>query len=106
MSTDNNNNDPSRDACKAAIIDMHGSNSVCLNDETDRRMDNGKGVKCTAGMSPETCIEFFEQHGGNILRLAADIYKPKPRLQFNLSASLDETPSTPTSRDPGFKPKA
>lgn len=105
MSTDNNNKDLSWDACKAAIIEEHGENSVNRNDEMDRRLDNGKGVKCTAGMSPETCIEFFEQHGGNILRLAADIYTPKPRLQFNLSASLEETPSAPTTSGPGFKPK-
>lgn len=103
MSTDNNNNDLNRKDYLALIETEHGESSVCRNDETGRRMNNGKGIFGTTGLSPEGCIAFFAENGSIVQELAVKL--GGPTLDFNKVAPApdDNTPSTPTNNGPKFK---
>lgn len=103
MSTDNDNNDISRDAYQALIEREHGENSFCRNQEMCGRLNNGEGVKNIAPIHPVDIINIYP-NGGIVGALNADLVKAHPnyRLSFNLSASPE--PTTPITGGPGFKP--
>ncbi|MCE7887705.1 MAG: hypothetical protein DYH13_09440 [Alphaproteobacteria bacterium PRO2] len=107
MSTDNNDNGISRDAYHALIEAEHGENSFCRNREMCDRLNNGDGVKNIAPIHPVDIISIYPQ-GGIVGKLNADLVKANPnyKLDFNQLAMDNNTPSTPTTGGPGFKPKA
>ncbi|HQX28190.1 MAG TPA: hypothetical protein PKX38_09700 [Alphaproteobacteria bacterium] len=103
MSTDNDNNGISRQDYLARVEAERGPTSVCRNDDIGRRMDSGKGIFGTTGLSPEGCIAFFAENGSIVQELAVKLNGPT--LQFNKVAPApdNDTPSTPTNNGPKFK---
>lgn len=102
MSTDNNN-DFSRNSYLEAIEAEHGPGAVTGNQRTTQRLEND-GIKNVTPMHPADIVSIYPQAGGIFGKLQADLALiPNRTLEFNKSA-LDDTPSSPTTGGPGFKP--
>lgn len=102
MTADDNNNDMSWDACKAAIADTHGDTSLVSNDQlVQRLLGPGGGLKYTSGLTPEGYYDAIANGGSPCENLLKQLPGLGITREFNRSAP-DNSPK-PDGPVSGFK---